>query len=239
MKRFRSASEAIAALQAQGYQVIATSPHARNIQALAPLQAKPIALVVGNETTGIADDIIQSADVVVQIPMGGQAESLNVGVATGISLYELKFRMVLTMLIDFIRANMGREVNVTGQLIQQAFDSQIKNATDLSGQQVILLMILICDHMMSLEQVTRDIGVYGEALIALLQPLLARGYIQYAPDQPDAIVATEAGEHTIAKLWSLVERAEQAILNGFSPEERTQFMRYLQRIQANCLQITE
>jgi RNA methyltransferase, TrmH family len=95
VKKYATGSETIADLKHQGYQVIATSPYGRNIQAMAPLQAKPIALVVGNETEGVADDIVQNADIVVQIPMSGSVESLNAGVATGISLYELKFRMVL------------------------------------------------------------------------------------------------------------------------------------------------
>ncbi len=86
MHCFHSGSAAITALKQKGYQVVATSPYAKNIQALAPLQPKPIALVVGNETEGITDEIMQLADIVVQIPMSGSIESLNVGVATGIQL---------------------------------------------------------------------------------------------------------------------------------------------------------
>jgi TrmH family RNA methyltransferase len=195
-------------LKERGYQIIATSPYARDIQSLAPLQAKPVALIVDNETTGIADDIIRNADIVVQIPMSGQVESLNVGVATGISLYELKFRMVFTMLINYIRANIGREVNVTGKLIQQAFDTQIKRVSDLTGQQAILLMVLICDQFMTLEQVSRDSGTFGDERAALLQPLFERGYISYQSSNETSIVPTEEGQRVIAQLWSVVERAE-------------------------------
>ncbi|HZR42084.1 MAG TPA: RNA methyltransferase, partial [Ktedonobacteraceae bacterium] len=114
---YPTGSAAMTALKQQGYQIIATSSHARDIQSLAPLQARPVALVVGNETEGISAEILHSADIVVQIPMSGQVESLNVGVATGISLYELRFRMILAMLVNYIRANTGRQVNVTAQLI--------------------------------------------------------------------------------------------------------------------------
>ncbi len=110
-----SRGKAFDALKQRGYQIVATSPHAREIQAMAPLEHKPVALVVGNETEGISDEMLQQADIVVQISMSGLVESLNVGLATGISLYELKFRMVLTMLTHFIRSNFGREVNVTRQ----------------------------------------------------------------------------------------------------------------------------
>jgi TrmH family RNA methyltransferase len=239
LSRYRSGAEAVAALQQRGYQVVATSSHARNIQALAPLQAKPVALVVGNETEGISDEIVSYADIVVQIPMSGQVESLNVGVATGISLYELKFRMVLTMLIEHIRANVGREVNVTGSLIQQAFDAQIKQVSPLSGQQAILLMMLICDQKMTLDEVTRETGAFGAERDALLQPLFAHGYIRYQPGNENAIAPTEEAEHTLARLWSVVERADNAVLSGFSESEKAQFADFLKRIQANCRRITE
>ncbi len=239
LKRFRTGAEAVTALKRQGYQVVATSPYAKDVQSLVPLQAKPVALVVGNETSGIAADIVSNADIVVQIPMSGQIESLNVGVATGISLYELKFRMILTMLINYIRANLGREVNVTGILIQQAFDAQIRQSSDLNGQQVILLMMLICDHVMSLEEISREIAVTNEERSTLLRPLFDKGYIKIAHDDQHSIVPTEAVERTIAQLWSIVERAEQAVLAGFSDDERAQFTTYLKRIQENCQHIID
>ncbi len=87
LHRFPSGAAAIAALKEQGYQIVATSPYARNLQGTATLRSKPIALVVGNETEGISEEITRLADVVVKIPMSGAVESLNVGVAAGISMY--------------------------------------------------------------------------------------------------------------------------------------------------------
>ncbi|QBD81536.1 hypothetical protein EPA93_38440 [Ktedonosporobacter rubrisoli] len=239
LKRFDSGQQAIQALKEQGYQIIATSPHARDLQAMAPLQPKPIALVVGNETEGIAEDISKNADIIVQIPMSGYVESLNVGVATGISLYELKFRMVFTMLVNYIRTNLGREVNVTGKLIQQAFDAQIRHISNLSGQQAILLMILICDQSMSLEQVSRDTGTLADEREELLKPLLARGYIRYQDSNQNSIVPTEEGQRALAQLWTLIEQAEQATLADFSDDEKAQFNAYLKRIQANCKRLLQ
>ena len=239
VQRYSSGSAAIAALKQRGYQVIATSPYARDIQSMAPLQARPVALVVGNETEGIADDIVRNADIVVQIPMSGQVESLNVGVATGISLYELKFRMVLTMLINYIRSNTGRAVNVTGKLILQAFDAQIRKVSDLSGQQAILLMILVCDQQMTREQVMRDTGALEVELDGLLTPLIEKGYIRYVNEEQSSIVPTETSERILSQLWSVVERAEQSVLAGFSEQEKEQFREFLQRIQENCARIVE
>jgi 23S rRNA (guanosine2251-2'-O)-methyltransferase len=47
------------------------------------------ALLVGNEVGGIPDALITQTDAVIDIPMRGKKESLNVAIATGIALYAL------------------------------------------------------------------------------------------------------------------------------------------------------
>lgn len=49
---------------------------------------KDIALIIGNEGSGISEDFIQMADVQVKIPMSGNIDSLNAAVAAGILMYE-------------------------------------------------------------------------------------------------------------------------------------------------------
>src|SRR3989344_1009773 len=49
----------------------------------------PIALIVGNEVGGISDDILARCDAVVEIPMRGKKESLNVSNAGAIALFAL------------------------------------------------------------------------------------------------------------------------------------------------------
>ena len=49
-----------------------------------------IALILGEEVEGIADDLLKQCDQTVEIPMYGQKESFNVSVATGIALYHLR-----------------------------------------------------------------------------------------------------------------------------------------------------
>ena len=51
--------------------------------------AARLALVVGNEGAGVTSFWTEAADLVVQIPIVGQAESLNVAVATGILLAQI------------------------------------------------------------------------------------------------------------------------------------------------------
>lgn len=48
----------------------------------------PIALVVGNETTGVSKEVLNICDTVVELPMFGINVSLNVMVSLGIVLYE-------------------------------------------------------------------------------------------------------------------------------------------------------
>jgi len=240
IQSFHSGSAAIAALKQEGYQVIVTSPYAKDIQALAPLQAKPIALVVGNETEGVTDEVLQQADSVVQIPMSGAIESLNVGVATGISLYELKFRLVFTMLVHYIRATFGREVNATAKMIMMAFDVQLKKVSDLNGLQVLLLMILECDETTTLEQIGKDLAMFGQELEILLQPMFEKTYIRYVhSNDGQKFQLTYEGKLALAQLWNVVERSNNQVLEGFSENEKQQLTDFLRRIQANCSAIIE
>ncbi len=48
-----------------------------------------IALIVGNEVDGVEPALLKIADTIVEIPMRGQKESLNVSVATGVALFAL------------------------------------------------------------------------------------------------------------------------------------------------------
>lgn len=49
----------------------------------------PVAVFLGNEIHGVHEDILKQMDYVIEIPMHGQKESLNVSIAAGITLYEL------------------------------------------------------------------------------------------------------------------------------------------------------
>jgi TrmH family RNA methyltransferase len=81
---------AVEALRGLGFEVVATSSRGTVLQSETPLRGGRVALVVGNETDGVGPDALGAADHVVRIPMAGGVESLNVGVAAGISLYELR-----------------------------------------------------------------------------------------------------------------------------------------------------
>ena len=77
--------EAAPWLGAEGFRVLAAAGEGP------PLGERPArsALVVGNEGAGVSDETRRRADAIVGIPLRGRAESLNVGAAGAILLWEL------------------------------------------------------------------------------------------------------------------------------------------------------
>ena len=76
-------------LTSEGVRLVAleTDEGAYNLPAYSP--TFPMALIVGSEVNGISAKVREYADDIVRIPMVGKKESLNVGVAAGVALYEL------------------------------------------------------------------------------------------------------------------------------------------------------
>jgi tRNA G18 (ribose-2'-O)-methylase SpoU len=79
----------IASLKREGVTVVALEQHERAVPYTEYKTKTPTALVVGEEVDGLPEDIIDRCDAVVDIPMHGSKESLNVSVAAGITLYTL------------------------------------------------------------------------------------------------------------------------------------------------------
>ena len=75
--------------RAEKIPIIATSAKAPQLAYDADLKARPLIIVVGNETEGISAEMREAASDFVALPMAqGGASSLNVTVAAGILLYE-------------------------------------------------------------------------------------------------------------------------------------------------------
>ena len=51
-----------------------------------------LAIVMGTEGDGLSDDVIQSADYVVRIPMAHGVDSLNVAAAAAVAFWQLRVR---------------------------------------------------------------------------------------------------------------------------------------------------
>lgn len=76
-------------LRSEGYTLVALEQTSKSVDYRMALCKQPVALIVGTEVSGIPEKIIEQCDVVIEIPMRGRKESLNVSVAAGIALYHL------------------------------------------------------------------------------------------------------------------------------------------------------
>jgi TrmH family RNA methyltransferase len=79
---FRWASEA-------GVRVLATSGHADR-EHWTTTYRPPLAILLGSEGTGLPAEVLEQAGERIRIPMTGTAESLNLAVAAGVMLYEVR-----------------------------------------------------------------------------------------------------------------------------------------------------
>jgi len=88
-KHFKTIAEAIADCKAKGMKIAALelTGNSRSIFELKP-EDFPMALVIGNEITGVSDEALQLCDEALFIPMFGAKHSLNVAVAYGIAAFE-------------------------------------------------------------------------------------------------------------------------------------------------------
>jgi TrmH family RNA methyltransferase len=74
-------------LQEKNIRSVATTPGAEKIYSDVDLRG-PLAVVMGSEQYGLSEFWLKHADLPVRIPMAGQADSLNVAMATIITLFE-------------------------------------------------------------------------------------------------------------------------------------------------------
>ncbi len=235
LQTFKSPKETIKYLKDNNYQIVTTSPRGTQLQSLVKLTDKPVALVVGNETSGASDELMESADITVQIPMYSEVESLNVGVATGISIYELKLKRVLGMIEKQIKSTIGREINVSAMLIREALDAQLKKVSKLSSSQLIFMMVLKCDTTMSILDAQKQFGIPDSEIKNHFEPLIADGLI--STDSSDNFTMTETGVETIGKLWTTIENTEKKIMEDFTEPEKQELKRLLDKIKNKCIEI--
>jgi len=77
-------------LKKEGFTIVGLEQDARAVSYRAPVHAKKICLVLGNEVLGMSRQLRCACDLLIEIPMYGEKESLNVSVAAGIALYALR-----------------------------------------------------------------------------------------------------------------------------------------------------
>lgn len=85
-------SDCLKRLKKQGFRVVALEQNKRAVDIRMFKTPSTLALVVGAEITGISKQILAQCDTIVQIPMFGKKESLNVSVAFGVAGYWIKLK---------------------------------------------------------------------------------------------------------------------------------------------------
>ena len=85
----KTLAAAIKQLKKDGYFVAAVEQDKNSTPLFAYKSPKKLALVLGNEVRGLPKQSLKLCDVVLEIPMRGKKESLNVSVAAGIAMFAL------------------------------------------------------------------------------------------------------------------------------------------------------
>jgi 23S rRNA (guanosine2251-2'-O)-methyltransferase len=84
-------TDAVEMLKAEDYKIVCVEQADESI----PLQHfgvgsdEKLALIFGNEVRGVLDEVVQMADVVVEIPQFGTKHSLNVSVSIGVVVWDV------------------------------------------------------------------------------------------------------------------------------------------------------
>ena len=80
----------IRTLKEDGYRIVALEQTAEAVDLKEYQPPARFCLVLGHEVLGVSKALLEAADDIVMIPMHGQKESLNVAVAAGIALYQIR-----------------------------------------------------------------------------------------------------------------------------------------------------
>ena len=90
-KHFKTTAEAIEKLKSQNYKVFAVEQAEKSykLQDIEYMPDEKIAVIFGNEVTGVEQTTIDSCDGCIEIPQFGMKHSLNIATAAGVVLWEL------------------------------------------------------------------------------------------------------------------------------------------------------
>ena len=79
--------EVLETLKAEQISPVAVEQHARSISYRDFSMTGDTAFIFGNEVEGVPDSVCEACDAVIEIPMAGMKESLNVSVSGGVILF--------------------------------------------------------------------------------------------------------------------------------------------------------
>ena len=86
LKRYNNVQSSLNDLKAKGYKIVATTPHTNDCDLYDFDISQPSCFFFGRETQGLSEQVLESADSFLKIPMVGFTESLNISVSAAIIL---------------------------------------------------------------------------------------------------------------------------------------------------------
>ena len=81
------AEQAVADLRGRGFEIVAVEQSSSSVSYRNYLPAKRAAFIFGNEVGGLGEEVLKLSDKIIEIPMRGRKESLNVAVSVGVVLF--------------------------------------------------------------------------------------------------------------------------------------------------------
>ncbi len=93
INRYDNMKTCISNLRAQGYQIIATTPHNDSCMLDEFDVTKKSAIFFGTEIDGLSEEVMKEADGFIKIPMVGFTESLNISVSAALVIQDITNRM--------------------------------------------------------------------------------------------------------------------------------------------------
>lgn len=89
--------DAINALKTEGYTIISAEQTVNSVMLdkFTPERGRKYAIVFGNEVAGVDQEVVDSSDLVLEIPQFGTKHSLNVSVSMGVVLWHLRYLLNL------------------------------------------------------------------------------------------------------------------------------------------------
>ena len=96
-QHFENTTDAIAALRADGYEIIAIEQASGStmLHTFQPLSDRKYALIFGNEVNGVDEEVMKIVDKCIEIPQFGTKHSFNITISAGVVLWDFfaKFKL--------------------------------------------------------------------------------------------------------------------------------------------------
>ena len=93
---FNNTLDALKALKEEGYTICALEQvaHSISLEKFNPEPGKKYAIVAGHEVNGVAQEVVDAADICLEIPQRGTKHSLNVSVSAAVALWHIYSRII-------------------------------------------------------------------------------------------------------------------------------------------------